>query len=92
MSDKNQILTKEVNSLERQSDSLNRDLSDLVETETRLQKLLETFGFDANMETFDVDPIVQGLSAELNTMNALNAKAPETYLEVSYGYRSMSSA
>ena len=90
LSDKNQLHTKEVNSLERQSDSLNRDLSDLVETETRLQKLLETFGFDANMETFDVEPIVQGLSAELNALNALNAKAPETYLEVSYGYRSMS--
>jgi chromosome segregation protein len=90
LSDKNQLLTKEVNSLERQSDSLNRDLSDLVETETRLQKLLQTFGFDANMETFDVEPIVQGLSAELNALNALNAKAPETYLEVSYGYRSMS--
>ncbi len=90
LSDKNQTITKEVNSLERQSDSLNRDMLDLVETETSLQKLLETFGFDANMETFDVEPIVQGLSAELNTLNALNAKAPETYLEVSYGYRSMS--
>jgi chromosome segregation protein len=90
LSDKNQTLTKEVNSLERQSDSLNRDLSDLAETETKLQKLLETFGFNANMETFDVEPIVQGLSAELSSLNALNAKAPETYLEVSYGYRSMS--
>ena len=90
LSDKNQTLTKEVNSLERQSDSLNRDLSDLAETETKLQKLLETFGFDVNMETFDVELIVQGLSSELNSLNALNAKAPETYLEVSYGYRSMS--
>jgi len=90
LSEKNQTLTKEINSLERQSDSLNRDLSDLVETESKLQKLLETFGFDANMETFDVEPIVQGLSAELGSLNALNAKAPETYLEVSYGYRSMS--
>ncbi|MFQ5440545.1 MAG: AAA family ATPase [Nitrosopumilaceae archaeon] len=90
LSDKNQHVTKEINSLERQSDSLNRDLGDLAETETSLQKLLTTFGFDASMETFDVEPIVQGLSAELNTLNALNAKAPETYLEVSYGYRSMS--
>jgi chromosome segregation protein len=90
LSDKNQINNKEANSLERQSDSLNRDLLDLVETETSLQKLLVTFGFDANMETFDVGPIVQGLTTELNTLNALNAKAPETYLEVSYGYRSMS--
>jgi chromosome segregation protein len=90
LSENNQTLTKEINSLERQSDSLNRDLQDLVETETKLQHLLETFGFDANMETFDVEPIVQGLNTELNTLNALNAKAPETYLEVSYGYRSMS--
>jgi chromosome segregation protein len=42
------------------------------------------------MEPFDVEPIVQGLTAELNSLTALNAKAPETYLEVSYGYRSMS--
>ena len=26
----------------------------------------------------------------MSSLNALNAKAPETYLEVSYGYRSMS--
>ena len=40
--------------------------------------------------SFDVEPIVQGLSAELTSLNSLNAKAPELYLEVSYGYRSMS--
>ena len=39
---------------------------------------------------FDVESIVQGLTAELTSLTALNAKAPETYLEVSYGYRSMS--
>ena len=91
LTEQNQHLTKEVNSLERQSDSINRDLRDLNETETKLHGLLEAFGFDSNMETFDVEPIVQGLNAELNSLNALNAKAPETYLEVSYGYRSMSS-
>ena len=42
------------------------------------------------METFDVETIVQGLNSELTSLSALNAKAPETYLEVSYGYRSMS--
>jgi len=90
LSDKNQTLNKEVGLLERKSDSLNRDLHDLAETETKLQKLLEAFGFDANMESFDVETIVQGLTVELNSLNALNAKAPETYLDVSYGYRSMS--
>ena len=90
LSEKDKELTKEINSLERQSDSLTRDLHDLIENETKLHHLLSSFGFDKNMETFDVDSILQGLTAELNSLNTLNAKAPETYLEVSYGYRSMS--
>ncbi|MFB5608958.1 MAG: chromosome segregation SMC family protein, partial [Nitrosarchaeum sp.] len=90
LSEKDKELTKEINSLERQSDSLTRDLRDLIENESKLNALLSSFGFDKNMETFDVDSIVHGLTTELNSLNALNAKAPETYLEVSYGYRSMS--
>ena len=90
LSDQDRDLTKQINILERKSDSLNRDLHDLVENETKLQQILSAFGFDKDMETFDVESIVQGLSAELASLNALNAKAPETYLEVSYGYRSMS--
>lgn len=90
LSEKDREITKQMNSLERQTDSLNRDLDDLVENEVKLQQLLSAFGFNKDMETFDVESIVQGLTAELNTLNALNAKAPETYLEVSYGYRSMS--
>jgi len=90
LSEKDREITKQINSLERQTDSLNRDLHDLVENQVKLQQILSTFGFDKDMETFDVESVVQGLTAELNTLNALNAKAPETYLEVSYGYRSMS--
>ncbi len=90
LTDQDKELTKQINNLERQSDSLNRDLRDLVENEAKLQQILSTFGFDKDMETFDVESIVSGLSAELVSLNALNAKAPETYLEVSYGYRSMS--
>ena len=89
-SESDRDLTKKINSLERQSDSLNRDLSDLIENETKLQQILTTFGFSKDLEIFDVESIIQGLTAELNSLNALNAKAPETYLEVSYGYRSMS--
>jgi len=90
LSEKNQTVIKEISSLERQSDSINRDLRDLNETQTKLKHLLDTFGFDLDMETFDVEPIVQGLTTELHSLNTLNAKSPETYLEVSYGYRSMS--
>ena len=90
LSEKDRNFTKQINTLERQSDSLTRDLHDLTENEAKLQHLLSTFGFDKNMEIFDVESIVQGLSGELSSLNALNAKAPQTYLEVSYGYRSMS--
>ena len=90
LSEDDKELTKQINTLERESDSLNRDLTDLKENESKLQKILSTFGFDKDMETFDVEPLVLGLTTELTSLNALNAKAPETYLEVSYGYRSMS--
>jgi chromosome segregation protein len=90
LSEKKDDITKQINNLERQSDSLNHDLDDLKENESKLKQILSTFRFDKDMETFDVEPIIQGLSAELTSLNALNAKAPETYLEVSYGYRSMS--
>lgn len=90
LSEQDKSLTKQINTLERQSDSLNRDLRDLVENEAKLQQILTAFGFDKNMDVFDVEDIVHGLTAELNSLSALNAKAPETYLEVSYGYRSMS--
>ena len=90
LSEQDRDLTKQISTLERQSDSLNRDLHDLISKETKLQLLISSFGFNKNMETFDVETLVQGLSSELSSLNALNAKAPQTYLEVSYGYRSMS--
>jgi chromosome segregation protein len=90
LSEKDRELTKEINSLERQSDSLTRDLHDLVENENKIRPILLSFGFDKNTETLDVESIVQGLTTELTSLNALNAKAPETYIDVSYGYRSMS--
>ncbi len=90
LSDQDRDLTKQINSLERQSDSINRDLGDMSGDKARLQQILSASGFDGNMETFDVELVVQKLTGELSSLDALNAKAPETYLEVSYGYRSMS--
>ena len=88
--DSDRTFTKEINSLERKSDSLNRDLSDLIEESSKLNQILSSCGFDKTIEPFDVEPIVLGLRTELNSLNALNAKAPETYVEISNGYRSMS--
>ena len=90
LSEKDKDSTKQINNLERQSDSLTHDLHDLVENVAKLRQIISAFGFDKDMETFDVETIVQGLTSELTSLSALNAKAPEAYLEVSYGYRSMS--
>ena len=90
LNEKDKSLTKEINQIERQTDSLSRDLRDLNENQTQIQKMLEMYGFEGDAEDFDVEPILQALSAEQRSLTALNAKAPETYLEVSNGYRSMS--
>ena len=91
LSEKKTEITKQISTLERQSDSLNHDLHRLQENESKLKQIISAFSFDKDMETFDVEPIIQGLSTELASLDALNARAPQLYLEVSYGYRSMSS-
>lgn len=88
--EKEKILTKDINSLERQSDSLKRDLNDLNESQIKIQKILDMYGHPRTVDDFDVDPILHALGAELKSLNSLNAKAPETYIEVADGYRSMS--
>ena len=90
LSEKDQSLTKQVNTLERQSDSVDRDLVDLTESEANLRQIISAFGFNKNTDTFDVEPVIHGLTAELTLLSELNAKAPEIYLKVSTGYRSMS--
>ncbi len=85
-------LSKEVNGLERQSDSIARDVKDLVENEERIRKTLHSYGFNTLLESFDVDRILVELESEKRALSgSLNTRAPEAYLEISNGYRSMSS-
>lgn len=90
LNEKERHLTREINALERQIDSMQRDLKDLSEDEAKVQKILDAYGLDETLEAFDVDPILKGLYAEQRHLTDLNAKAPSVYLEISYGYRSMS--
>ncbi len=80
-------LTSDTSSMTRQSDSLKRDLQDIAVSEVKLRQTLTTAGLSKDTETFDVSPIVDELEAELKTLNELNAKAPDNYLEVIKGYR-----
>ncbi|HXU95746.1 MAG TPA: chromosome segregation SMC family protein [Candidatus Nitrosotalea sp.] len=85
-------LSKEVNGMERQSDSISRDIKDLVENEEKIRKTLESYGYSTILESFDVDQILIELESEKKKLaGSLNTRAPETYVEVSNGYRSMSS-
>jgi len=90
LNEKDRTLTGRISALERKSYSLSHDLKELGENEARLVQTLDSLGFDENVETFDVGPLLAGLQSEQRSLAELNAKAPDTYLEVSTGYRSMS--
>ena len=84
-------LAKEINGIERQSDSISRDIKDLTENEERIMKTLQSYGYDTLLESFNVDHLLVELESERKKLSgSLNTKAPETYLEISNGYRSMS--
>ena len=90
LNERDKTLTKEISSLERQSDSLRRDLKELYERETATKQIIDAYGLDEDAETFDVSGVLQPLFTEQSNLKELNAKAPSTYLEISDGYRSMS--
>lgn len=89
ISDRDRHITREINSLQRKSDSLKRDLADIAQTEANLRQSISAFRSD-KIETFDVTSMLQALSAELQSMDSLNAKAPESYLITADGYSSWS--
>ena len=84
-------LNKEINTRERQSDTLTRDLKEITENESQIQKFISTYGYDESIETFDVESILKALLAEQRVLSeSINRKAAEAYIETSTSYRSMS--
>ncbi|MDC0194118.1 chromosome segregation protein SMC [Candidatus Nitrosopelagicus sp.] len=85
-------LTREIGNRDRQSDSLNRDLSDIRDKESKIKSMLATFGFDESLEVFDVTSLISSLENEQNKLRpSLNAGAPSQFSEIAYGYRTSSS-
>ena len=81
-------LTTGINSSVRKTDSLSRDINDLQENESKLKKLLASYGYNETIESFDADAILKSLTAEKETLGrGLNAIAPEKFVEVADGYR-----
>ena len=89
--EKERNITNDVNNLERESDGLERDLVEIKSQISPLVKILGSSGFDESIETFSVEPFVEALEKEHDALSPLlNTLAPEKYLEISTGYRTMS--
>jgi len=89
--DNEHSLNKEINARERQSDTLTRDLKEITENESQIQKFISNYGYDESIETFDVESILKALLAEQHALSELiNRKAEEAYSELATSYRSMS--
>ena len=56
-------LTREIGVRERKSDSLNRDLSDVIEKESKIKAMLSTFGFDETISDLNNTKKDEALSA-----------------------------
>ncbi len=89
--EKDRGISNELNKLVRESDGFNRDLIEIKSKESSLKNILDLFGFDESIETFPVEPFVEILEKEYDALTpSLNAIAPQKYLEISTGYRTMS--
>ena len=85
-------VTRKIGTHERQSDSLNRDLSEITQKESKIKAMLSTFGFDETIEVFDVTSLISSLEHEQNRIkSSVNAGAPSQFSEISFGYRTASS-
>jgi len=89
---KEKKITADVNRLAIELGELERDLKEIKTKESSLKKILNAFGFDELIETFDVAPSIEILEKEeISLAASLNAIAPQRYVEASTGYHSMSS-
>ncbi len=89
---KERTITSDINKLALELDGLKRDLTEIKNQESSLVKILNLFDLDDSIEIFDVSPSIEALEKEQNTLAAsLNTVAPKRYVEISTGYRSMSS-
>jgi len=88
---KEKKVTDDINKLAIELDGLKRDLVGIKTDESSLKKILNAFGFDESIETFDVGPSIEILEKEENSLStSLNAIAPQRYVEISTGYRESS--
>jgi chromosome segregation protein len=84
-------VSKEYNSLERDIAVLKKEIINLTSHESVLINDLSWLGYKNLIETFDADPIFNGLTEEYETIKTrINLRAHDSYSQVIEGYRGMS--
>jgi chromosome segregation protein len=91
LSESERRLSKEHNTIERESALLRKDISDLAANESRLTNDLLWLGYKNLLEEMDVQVAIRELSAENEEVKTkINLRADESYVQVMDGYRGMS--
>ncbi|HJS82955.1 MAG TPA: hypothetical protein VJ742_09005, partial [Nitrososphaera sp.] len=91
LSESERRLSKEHNTIERESALLRKDISDLTANESRLTNDLLWLGYKNLLEEMDVQVAIRELSAENEEVKTkINLRADESYVQVMDGYRGMS--
>ncbi|HET7147439.1 MAG TPA: chromosome segregation SMC family protein [Candidatus Nitrosopolaris sp.] len=84
-------LSKENSSLEKDIALLGKDISDLNSEESALINNLILLGYKDLLDPFDVDTIIEELTAEFDILKTrINLLADQLYVQVIEGYRGMS--
>jgi chromosome segregation protein len=92
-SSKERELSKQFNSLDKDSVIIKKDINSLSSQEVQTQNDLMWIGYKdlVDYEDFDVDGIISELESEKEVIKqGLNLKAEDNYFQVAEGYRSMS--
>jgi chromosome segregation protein len=93
-SEQERQLSREFNGLEKESVALKKDLANFSSQESQIYNDLMWLGYKEliDSETFDVENLIKELSLELDSIRStLNMSADESYIQVTDGYRGMSS-
>ncbi len=93
-SEQERQLSREFNGLEKESVALKKDIANFSSQESQIYNDLMWLDYKEliDSETFDVENLIKELSLELDGIRStLNMSADESYIQVTEGYRGMSS-
>jgi chromosome segregation protein len=91
LSENERKLSKEHNTIERESALLKKDVADLTEQESRQTNDLVWLGYKNLLDEMDVGAAIKELGDEFEAVKSrINLRADEAYVQVMDGYRGMS--